>query len=136
MTIPTIILNITNGCNLACAYCYYKYETSVSENTMSVGTVKTVFEKLQESCHDRFNMILHGGEPLTKGKSFFKKYLANQNKLLHSKTIQNYIQTNGTLLNEEFITEFLSNRHDFRVGLSIDGTQSVHDQNRVFKRNQ
>lgn len=88
MTIPKIILNITNRCNLACAYCYYKYETSVSEKTMSVGTVRTFFKKLTESSHDRFNIILHGGEPLMKGKSFFEKYIAIQNRQLHSKTIQ------------------------------------------------
>lgn len=60
---------------------------------------------------------------------FYKKALALQKKYAHGKQIDNVIQTNGTLLTDEWC-EFFAQNH-WLVGISIDGPQKYHDHYRV-----
>ena len=71
----------------------------------------------------------HGGEPLMRSIDFYKKALALQKKYAHGKQIDNVIQTNGTLLTDEWC-EFFAKNH-WLVGISIDGPQEYHDHYRV-----
>ena len=73
-----------------------------------------------------------GGEPTLPGVKFFRKVVAFQAKYAHGKTICNALQTNGTLLNDEW-GEFL-HMHRFLVGLSVDGPRELHDTYRVDKK--
>ena len=73
-----------------------------------------------------------GGEPTLLGLDFFRKVVALEKK--HAKPgqkIQNDLQTNGTLLDEEWCEFLKANR--FLVGLSIDGPREIHDHYRVTK---
>ena len=67
--------------------------------------------------------------PLMRSIDFYKKALALQKKYAHGKQIDNVIQTNGTLLTDEWC-EFFSQNH-WLVGISIDGPQKYHDHYRV-----
>jgi uncharacterized protein len=86
-----------------------------------------------DACSDsviRFSW--HGGEPAILGLDYFRKIVALQRK--HEppgRHIANGIQTNGTLLNEDWC-RFLA-QEDFAVGLSLDGPQELHDRYRVTK---
>ncbi len=80
------------------------------------------------------NFAWQGGEPTLLGVDFFRKAVALQKKFAAGKTIFNAIQTNGTLLDDEWC-EFLA-ANQFLVGLSIDGPAELHDQYRVDKRQQ
>jgi uncharacterized protein len=74
----------------------------------------------------------HGGEPTVLGLDYFRRIVALQRK--HQPRgcrIVNGIQTNGTLLNEEWC-RFLA-AEGFSVGLSLDGPQELHDRYRVTK---
>ena len=74
-----------------------------------------------------------GGEPTLMGLDFFRKVVALQRK--HAKSgqrIENDLQTNGTLLDEDW-ARFLK-EHRFLVGLSIDGPRDIHDHYRITKR--
>jgi uncharacterized protein len=74
-----------------------------------------------------------GGEPTLLGLDFFRKVVALQKK--HAKPgqrIENDLQTNGTLLDEDW-ARFLK-EHRFHVGLSIDGPKEIHDKYRITKR--
>ena len=74
----------------------------------------------------------HGGEPTLLGIGYFQKIVAMQKK--HKppkKQILNGIQTNGTLLTEEW-GRFLA-KEKFSVGLSIDGPNELHDRYRLTK---
>jgi uncharacterized protein len=73
-----------------------------------------------------------GGEPTLRGLDFFRNVVALQKK--HAKPgqrIENDLQTNGTLLDEEWARFLKENR--FLVGLSIDGPRELHDRYRVNK---
>lgn len=70
-----------------------------------------------------------GGEPTLIGLNFFLKAVTLQKKYANGKQITNTIQTNGTLLNDQWC-EFFSD-HRFLVGLSLDGPEPIHDQHRI-----
>ena len=70
----------------------------------------------------------HGGEPLLRSLDFYKKAMALQRKYARGKHIDNAIQTNGTLLTDEWCDFFAQNH--WLVGISIDGPQDFHDHYR------
>jgi serine-type anaerobic sulfatase-maturating enzyme len=72
-----------------------------------------------------------GGEPTLPGVDFFRKAVALQKRFAGGKTVSNALQTNGTLLDDEWC-EFLA-AEQFLIGLSIDGPRELHDQYRVDK---
>jgi uncharacterized protein len=76
-----------------------------------------------------------GGEPTLLGLDFFRKVVALEAKYKKPfQIIQNDLQTNGTLLTEEWAA-FLK-QHHFVVGLSCDGPKELHDHYRVTKGGQ
>jgi uncharacterized protein len=81
---------------------------------------------------ERVEFNWHGGEPLIAGIDFYKKAKNLQQKYIGINTkIKNSIQTNGTLITEEWANFFID--HDFGVGISIDGPKKIHDSNRFYK---
>jgi len=72
--------------------------------------------------------VWHGGEPLILGIDYYKKALELQKKYKRDKNIENVLQTNGTLLNDDWCRFFRDN--NFLVGISIDGPQHLHDRYR------
>jgi uncharacterized protein len=70
----------------------------------------------------------HGGETLMRPISFYKKALALEKRYAGGRQIDNCIQTNGTLLTDEWCEFFKEN--NFLVGVSIDGPQEFHDEYR------
>jgi uncharacterized protein len=118
----------TSGCNLACHYCYCDHEQL---KTLDLTGFVRVFNKLDIffPANIEFNIVFHGGEPLLLGKSFYREvfsFLAGQRRALRTS-----IQTNLTLLDEEFMTIFRAN--NCVIGTSIDGSKSMHDSNRVYQ---
>jgi len=74
----------------------------------------------------------HGGETLMRPISFYKKAIELQKKYARGRRIANCIQTNGTLLNDEWCRFFKDN--NFLVGISIDGPQEFHDEYRKTRQ--
>jgi len=126
-------------CNLDCKYCFYleKEKLYPGENQwrMSDAVLK---EYVRQYIHSQPGPEIHfawqGGEPTLLGVDFFRKAARLQKKHAAGKTIFNAIQTNGTLLDDEWC-EFLA-ANKFLVGLSIDGPAELHDKYRVDKRQQ
>lgn len=121
-------------CNLDCSYCYYldKAKLYVEQHAMSLELLeKVVKEYVEINDNDQIVFDWHGGEPLLLGLEYFKNIVAVQRKYKGNKHIYNTIQTNGTLLNEDFARFFREN--GFLVGVSIDGPQDVHDMFRKDK---
>ncbi len=68
-----------------------------------------------------------GGEPLLAGIEYFKNIVVLQKRLTTAK-VSNLLQTNATLINKDWISFF--KKHDFRIGLSLDGDRESHDSHR------
>lgn len=123
----TVILKVTHLCNLGCKYCCVGDD--IDNQVISEQSLDSLFSKLAED-DDESTIIFHGGEPLCVGLGFYKLVLKLQAK--HpSHRYHNSLQTNGSLLNDEWIEFFKKN--DFHLGFSIDGCKLTHDLNRPYK---
>ena len=121
-------------CNLACKYCYYLEKNNLYQNSHRHLMSDEMLEQFTREYIEAQTMpqvlfTWHGGEPLMRSIDFYKKALALQKKYANGKQIDNVIQTNGTLLTDEWC-EFFAQNH-WLVGISIDGPQEYHDHYRV-----
>ena len=124
-------------CNLDCKYCFYLEKEKLfpaNENfKMSDEVLETYIRQyIQHQDVPEVSFAWQGGEPTLLGVGFFRKVIELQQKHANGKRIQNAMQTNGTLLDDEW-GEFLSG-NKFLIGLSIDGPVKLHDTYRVDKK--
>lgn len=115
-------------CNLACRYCYYleKQKFYPEQVPLSDELLETFIRQyLEAQTMPQVLFTWHGGEPLLLPLSFYQRALELQQRYAHGRLIDNCLQTNGTLLTDEWC-EFLRENH-FLVGISIDGPQTFHD---------
>lgn len=92
---------------------------------------KFIQEYIASQPQENILFIWHGGETLLRKISFYRRALELQAKYASGHKIENCIQTNGTMLNEEWCKFFRDNR--FLVGISIDGPGRFHDEYRRDK---
>jgi uncharacterized protein len=136
--ITLYLLKVTEFCNLNCPYCYMfnlrDFAHRHKPKIMSLEIVETFARKAvalaQEQEVGKLLISLHGGEPLLAGLDWFKSAVgilrrAGGDSVRFSFTTQ----TNGILLNEQWLDFFASER--ITVGISMDGPREVHDKNRI-----
>ncbi|MBI3960286.1 MAG: anaerobic sulfatase maturase [Chloroflexi bacterium] len=126
-------------CNLDCSYCYF-----LSKEAMYPGSKFRMDEALLEEYTAQYiaaqrvpevTFAWQGGEPTLMGLEFFQKSVEFQQKYKRpGMRVENALQTNGTLLDDEWCAFFAQN--DFLIGLSMDGPQHLHDAYRVDKGGQ
>lgn len=127
-------------CNLDCRYCYYLKKQRLYPKGESFRMPDDLLEEyivqhIEASPKPLISFSWHGGEPTLLGLDYFRKIVALQRKHQPAdRRIINGIQTNGTLLDEEWC-RFLA-AEGFYVGLSLDGPREFHDCYRVSKKNQ
>ncbi len=124
-------------CNLSCDYCYYLEKSKLYEEDPKHILSDDLLEKFIEEYINSQTMpqvlfTWHGGETLMRPLSFYKKAMELQKKYAKGRTIDNCIQTNGTLLNDDWCKFFKEN--NWLVGVSIDGPQEFHDEYRKNKQ--
>lgn len=113
-------------CNMKCSYCFYCDEARNREmpstGFMKKETAENIVKKAAE-VSDEAMFVFQGGEPLLAGVGFFERFV----KLVAENGIKAHysIQTNGTLINDEFI-RFLK-ENNVLLGVSLDGVEKVHD---------
>ncbi|MBF0527725.1 MAG: anaerobic sulfatase maturase [Deltaproteobacteria bacterium] len=117
-------------CNLSCEYCFYLEKHALFvENEKYRMTDKVLSAYIKNYIGSQptpvVEFVWHGGEPTLLGMDFFKKVVKFQRPFAHRKTIKNSLQTNGTLLTDQWCDFFRENR--FMVGLSLDGPKEIHD---------
>ena len=123
------------ACNLACRYCYYidKKETVARQacSTMMQRHVLEAYVKsyIESQPVDRVMFTWHGGEPLLRPREFYEEALMLQRRYAGGRRVDNSLQTNGTLLTDDWCRFFRDN--SFLIGLSIDGDAAVHDRYRL-----
>jgi uncharacterized protein len=135
-SLHTTIKPIGSLCNLDCAYCYYlsKEELLAQKSRRMHDDVleRFVIDYIAAQDAEEIAFTWHGGEPTLMGLPFFRKVVALQQRHLPAgRRIANDLQTNGTLLDDEWCA-FLA-EHEFMVGISIDGPRALHDVYRPTK---
>jgi len=132
-----MIKPVGSACNLNCAYCFYLSKATLADGPgcgrMSDETIEALIQQyIAGVTADEVVFTWQGGEPTLAGVDFYRKVIELQKKHARpGQRIQNDLQTNGTLLDEEWC-RFLQENY-FLVGLSIDGPKKLHDAYRVAK---
>lgn len=136
-----VVLKVAERCNLACPYCYYFYQENElhkgSAAFMSEATARAVASFLRHGVQEHriahLYIGLHGGEPTLLPKARFDQICTILRDALDDVTTVHFaMQTNGTLLDEEWIE--LIDKHQILIGVSIDGPPHIHDAARPDHR--
>lgn len=117
-------------CNLRCSYCYYLEKDEVlglKGNMMMSDEVLERFIRsyIEAQSGPYVQFTWHGGEAMLRKPDFYRKVVDIQHRYARPDMIVNSIQTNGTLITDEWC-EFLSD-NNWLVGVSIDGPREIHD---------
>ena len=124
-------------CNLDCGYCYYLGKKDLYPHAglfrMADDLLESyIVQHIEAAPRESILFSWHGGEPTVLGLDYFRRVVELQRKHRPAgREILNGIQTNGTLLDEDWC-RFLA-AEKFYVGLSIDGPKEFHDRYRVTK---
>lgn len=132
--ISVMIKPASSACNLRCKYCFYH---DVAENRelpfkgmMTTAVLEEILQKAFAFADGADVMLsFQGGEPLLRGKAFFKAFFHMLDRInVRRSPVYLGLQTNGTLIDEEWCDIFKKN--NFLVGLSLDGDE-IANVNRV-----
>ena len=123
-------------CNLDCQYCYFLSKELLYPNS-DFRMSETLLEEytrqyIAAQQVPEVTFAWQGGEPTLMGLDFYKLAVRYQQK--HKKSgmrIHNALQTNAVLLDDDWGAFFV--KHDFLIGVSLDGPQPLHDAYRVDK---
>ena len=127
----TVIVKVTNACDMKCRYCFI--EPSVYHKTMQPDTAARVVRAFLGSEYFRtVHFVWHGGEPLLRGRAFFERIFAQQRSSPTAVRYTNSTQTNATHLDDDLLDFLLAN--DVSIGLSLDGPERLNDASRRPRR--
>ncbi|RKU04652.1 hypothetical protein C7H84_00330 [Burkholderia sp. Nafp2/4-1b] len=136
-----VILKVTERCNIDCTYCYYfngsNHDYTSQPPYLNIDTAKSLAGYLRDATRahsiDEIQIDLHGGEPLLMKKSRMSDMLEIfRNSISDQTDLRISIQTNATLLDEEWLSIFA--KYNVSVGVSLDGPPRENDLHRVDKK--
>ena len=123
-----------SACNLRCDYCYYleKQHLYANEGRQMLSDElleRFIREYIESQTTPEVLFTWHGGEPLVRPLAFYEKVVRLQQRYARGRRIANSLQTNGTLINDDWARFF----HDqgWLIGVSLDGPEAYHD---AFRR--
>lgn len=128
-----LIKPVGDHCNLRCSYCYETLRLSMSkQKVMKMSQIEIYLNNFVGKDSGITDIFIHGGEPLLAGKEFFRTFIdvLKEKQLYDSLTLG--VQTNGTLLDDEWVEFFKI--HEFRIGISLDGDEEINDKYRIDHR--
>jgi uncharacterized protein len=128
-SIAALVIKYTRDCNLRCAYCYAHDCTRVSGRTLPNDTIIAALDSLTPVLADPFDLIIHGGEPLTRLEGLKALLRRLKDHPLADRMTVN-IQTNAVLISEA-CAEFLR-EHSIAIGVSVDGITLHENGYRTF----
>lgn len=134
MRLHTILIKPASGlCNMQCDYCFYCDETIKREvqsyGMMSEETLKNIVKKAMFQARGEICFAFQGGEPTLRGLEFYKRVVELEERFNRNHVrVMNSFQTNGLNIDEAWCDFFY--KHDFLVGVSVDGTKMIHDKYR------
>lgn len=133
--VNTLVLHVTESCNLACTYCYHgqkgtgNQEARVMDSSVARKSVDFLIERSGDQ--EKLVLVFFGGEPLLNFE-LIKKTVAYADKRAaeSGKQVDYAMTTNATLLTDSVIRFLREN--NMGVTISLDGTESVHDRFRCY----
>lgn len=129
----TVILKGTDGCNLNCLYCSLGEKVNVG--VLSLDKFTNILEYICRICENKgeteFKIILHGGEPTLIPVSLYEEGFRRMKSKFPDVTAHILMQTNGYIISNEMMKFII--KHHVAVGISIDGSQEIHDAERKSK---
>jgi uncharacterized protein len=126
-------------CNIDCTYCFFLSKESLypdEQHRMSEATLEAYIRQLLESHRmPQVTVAWQGGEPTLMKLDFFRRSVELVERYRQpGQTVKHTFQTNGLLVDDDWCAFF--KKHDFLVGLSVDGPRELHDRYRVDRRGQ
>ena len=120
----------SSNCNIDCSYCFYKRlcktREAYSYGRMSEETLEALIKNAMDYADGTVSFAFQGGEPMLAGIDFYRRAVALQKKYAKKGlAVENAIQTNGTLIDDEWARFFAE--ENFLVGVSLDGPRKLHD---------
>jgi len=118
-------------CNLDCDYCFYidrLRQFPHHSNRMSDEVLEAMIRQLMAQNMPQLSIGWQGGEPTLMGLPFYRKAVEHMQRYGRGQSVANGLQTNGVLIDHEWATFFRD--YHFLIGLSLDGTQHIHDHYR------
>jgi uncharacterized protein len=133
MALKLLVIQPTPFCNLNCKYCYLPKAKRLNKEKISEEILEEIFRKVLQSrsiINEELQILWLAGEPLAAGLELFYKamrFIDHYNRF--QVVVKNAIQTNGTLINQQWCNFFKS--YNFQIGISLDGPSFIHDKNRL-----
>lgn len=131
--VKTLVLHVTDACNLGCRYCYYREKGNASNHRMSPAIGRRAVDFLFASSGNLKEVVIvfFGGEPLLNFELIDRLIdYAKEKASATAKKVSFAITTNGTLLTDKIIDRLIEN--DVGITISIDGFETAHDRHRCF----
>ena len=118
-----VLKTVGNVCNLSCEYCFEKVK-NVESNMITPNELDELIKSISGTC----SIVFHGGEPLMLGEKRFEELLVVVEKYYPSKIINIRLQTNGTLLNKDWIKLLFVKykKLGIEIAISLDGTENMN----------
>lgn len=129
-----LIKPVSGICNMRCRYCFYsdvsEHREVASYGIMSDETTEALIKRTFEYAQGPVSFAFQGGEPTMAGVEYYQKFIDLTNQYNTNNYKVSYsIQTNGYDLPDELLE--LMREYNFLVGLSLDGTEKLHDASRI-----
>ena len=133
MDFSLLIKPASYRCNLRCRYCFYLEKSAIYSKgvpSMTDETLERMVSSFMAIPMQQHSFGWQGGEPTIMGLDFFKRVTELQKRFgISGKVVSNGLQTNGTLLDDEWCAHLAE--YKFLVGVSLDGPKDIHDANRI-----
>lgn len=131
--VDLLIFQSTSFCNLDCKYCYLPDRDS--KKKIDIEIIKIALENIVSDSlvEKEFSIVWHAGEPTVMPIDFYEKVNLLIDEIIPKDIkVNQHIQTNATLLNQDWIDFFIQS--GMKVGVSIDGPKHITDKNRLNRK--
>ena len=126
-----VVLHPTQFCNISCSYCWAPERDNPAR--MSLGIVEEVLKQISTRDISPLEICWLTGEPLVLGIDYYRSSIELCRRLIPEGVTRRFIiQTNGTLIDDEFAAFFAASH--VAVGVSVDGPKELHDRQRADRR--
>jgi uncharacterized protein len=138
--VDSLVVKVAERCNLNCTYCYMYNHADQSwlrrPKIMSDEVFERLLDRMEQHCAahpgHRMSFTFHGGEPMLIGKRRLARYARRARERLGSALFGMGMQTNGTLVDDEWVD--VLREAGIRTGVSLDGPPNINDAARVDHR--